>query len=168
LARPLPASKIFVQDISIRLHYNLVIKASHKKVLSAATSTQSNRKVHPARDVDIFNALQWKSGLLRSRPQQTSDLPTVSAETNTLDDAIFVKGTKEKKHILDAYKEHFGQNFYHWIVSKKKSKIELDPTLDYPCMKPALDKWYHVSELLILNVITMMITEHHLSFHDLK
>jgi hypothetical protein len=31
------------------------------------------------------------------------------AETNTLDDAIIVKGTKEKKRILDAYKEHFGQ-----------------------------------------------------------
>ncbi len=29
----------------------------------------------------------------------------------------------------------------------------LDPTLDYPRMIPALDKWYCVSELLILNVI---------------
>jgi hypothetical protein len=47
-----------------------------------------------------------KSNSLRSRPQQTSDLPTVSAETNTLDDAIIVKGTKEKKRILDAYEEH--------------------------------------------------------------
>jgi hypothetical protein len=83
-----------------------------------------------------------------------SDLPIVSAETNTLDDAIIVKETKEKIRILDAYKERFGQDFDNSIVSKKKGKIKLDPTLDYPCMKPALDKWYHVSELSIMNVIT--------------
>jgi hypothetical protein len=35
-------------------------------------------------------------------------------------------------------------------------------------MKPALDKWYRVSELLILNVIMMVIKGHHLSSHDLK
>jgi hypothetical protein len=46
-------------------------------------------------------------------------LPTVSAETNTLDDAIIVKGTKEKKRILDAYEECFGQDFDHSIVRNK-------------------------------------------------
>ncbi len=76
-----------------------------------------------------------------------SNLPAVLAETNTLDDEIIGKGTKEKKRILDAYEEHFGQDFNHSIVSKKKGKIKLDSNLDYPCIKPALDKWYHVSEL---------------------
>ena len=102
------------------------------------------------------------------RPQQTSDQPIVSAETRTLDEAIIARGTKEKKCILDAYEERFGQDFNHSIVSKKKGKIELDPTLNYSRMKPALDKWYRVSELLILNVITTVIKEHHLSSHDLK
>jgi hypothetical protein len=87
----------------------------------------------------------------------------VSAETNTLDEAIIVKGTKEKKRILDAYEERFGQDFDQSIVSKKKGKIELDPNLDFPCMKPALDKWYRVSELLILNVITTVVKEHQLT-----
>jgi hypothetical protein len=63
-------------------------------------STQSNREVHPACDVDIFNALQSKSDLLHSRPQQLSDLPIVLAESNTLDDAIIVQGTKEKKRMF--------------------------------------------------------------------
>ena len=79
-----------MQDFSNRLHNNLVIKASHKKVLSTAMSTQSNRKVHPARDADIFNALQSKSDSLHLRPRQMSDMPTVLAETNTLDDVIIV------------------------------------------------------------------------------
>jgi hypothetical protein len=89
--------------------------------------------------VDTFNALQSKSDLLHSRPQQTSAQPIVFAETSTLDEAIIVKGTKEKKRILDAKKEHFGQDFNHSIVSKKKGKIKLDPNLDFPCVKPALD-----------------------------
>jgi hypothetical protein len=146
-----------MQDISNRLHNNLVIKVSHKKVLSTATSTQSNRKVHSARNTDIFNALQLKSDSLHSRPQRMSDLPIVLTETNTLDEAIIVKGTKTKKLILDVYEECFGQDFNHSIVSKKKGKIKLDPNLDFPCMKSALDKWCRVSELLILNVITMVV-----------
>jgi hypothetical protein len=49
-----------MQDISNRLHNNLVVKETHKKVLSAATSNQCNRKVHPAHNADTFNALQSK------------------------------------------------------------------------------------------------------------
>jgi hypothetical protein len=75
------------------------------KVLSATTSNQSNRKVHSVRDAETFNALQSKSGSLHSSPQQTNDQPIVSAETSTLDEAIIVRGTKEKKQILDIYKE---------------------------------------------------------------
>jgi hypothetical protein len=82
--------------------------------------------------MDILNALQSKSESLYSRPQQTSDLPTVSAETNTLDDAIIVKGTTEKKCILDAYEERFGQHFIHSIVSKKKDVPEADSLLFLP------------------------------------
>jgi hypothetical protein len=71
-----------------------------------------------------------------------------------LDKAIIVRGTKEKKRIVDAYEECFGSEFDHTIVSKNKIKIEQDPDFDHSCMKPALSKWYWVSELLILNVIT--------------
>jgi hypothetical protein len=102
------------------------------KVLYISMPTQSNRKVHPVRDADIFHALQSKSNSLHSRPQRTSDLPTVSADTNTLDDAIIVKGTKEKKRILDAYKECFGQDFDHSIVSKKKDVPRADLLLFLP------------------------------------
>ncbi len=102
------------------------------------------------------------------RPKRTSDLPTVLAETNTLDDAIIVKGIKKKKHVLNAYDERHGQDLDRSIVSKKKSKIKPDPTSDYPPMKLALDKWYCVSELLILDIIMMVIEEHHLSSYDLQ
>jgi hypothetical protein len=52
-----------------------------------------------------------------------NDQPIVSAETSTLDEAIIVRGTKEKKCILDSYEDHFGQDFDHSIAFKKKGKI---------------------------------------------
>ncbi len=75
---------------------------------------------------------------------------------------------KREKCILDTYEEHFGQVFDHSIVSKKKGKIELDPNLDFPCIKPALEKWSQVSELSILNVIMAVVKEHHLSSYNMK
>ena len=77
-----------MQDIRNRLHNNLVISTTQKKVLSVATSNQSNRKVHAARNAETFNSFQSKSDLLQTSPQQTNDQPIVSAETNTLDEAI--------------------------------------------------------------------------------
>jgi hypothetical protein len=87
------------------------------------------------------------------------------AETNTLDDEIIVIGTKETKHILDAYEECFGQEFDHSIVSKKKGKIELDPNLDFPCMKPVLDKCIRAIDTECHH---NGVKEHHLSSHNLK
>jgi hypothetical protein len=70
-----------------------------------------------------------------------NDQSIVSAETSTLDEAIIVRGKIETKRILDTYKEHFGQDFDHSIVSKEKDKIEQDLNLNFSCTKPALDKW---------------------------
>jgi hypothetical protein len=53
-----------------------------------------------------------------------SDLPIVSAETNTLNEAIIVRGTtKEKKCILDAHEEHFGQDFDYSMFPKRKVRL---------------------------------------------
>jgi hypothetical protein len=85
-----------------------------------------------------------------------------------MDEAIIVRGIKEKKHILVAYEEHFGSEFNHSLVSKKKGKIKQDPDFHRSCMKPALDKWCRVSELWILNVIMMVVKENHLLSCNLK
>jgi hypothetical protein len=77
-----------------------------------------------------------------------SDLSTVLAETNTLDDAIIVKGKQEKKHILDAYEERFGQDFDHSIVSKKKDVPRADSLLFLPDSARAnlADMGHHVDQ----------------------
>jgi hypothetical protein len=100
--------------------------------------------------------------------QPTNDQIIFPTEPNALDKAIIVRGTTEKKPILDAFEEHFGSDFVHSIVSKKKGKIEQDPEYNCSRMKPSLSKWYRVSNLSKLNVITTVIKEHHLLPCNLK
>jgi hypothetical protein len=54
----------------------------------------------------------------------TNDQIGSPTEPNTMDKAIIVRGNKEKKSILDIHEEHFGSEFNHSIVSKKKGKIK--------------------------------------------
>jgi hypothetical protein len=45
--------------------------------------------------------------------------PTINKETN--DDLTIVAGTREKRHIFDAYKKHFGLGYPNSIVTTRKS-----------------------------------------------
>jgi hypothetical protein len=150
------------------LHNNLVIKPIYKKILPAAATKSSTRKLLPAPTTANINALQGKSILLPTCKPPTNDQIVSPTEPNTMDTAIILSETKEKKCILDTYEEHFGSEFDHSIVSKKKGKTKQDPDFNCSRMKHTLDKWYRVSELLILNVITTVIKEHHLLPCNLK
>jgi hypothetical protein len=160
LAQPIQTLQNFLIDISNRLHNNLVIKPIHKKILPTAGTKLSNRKAPPAPTAANINALQAKSILAPTCVPTTNDQILSPSEPNALDEAIIIKGTKKKKHILNAYEEHFGSEFDHWIVSKKKGNIKQDPDFICSFMKPSLSKWYQVSKVLILNVIMTVIKEH--------
>jgi hypothetical protein len=87
-----------------------------------------------------------------------------------LGNAVIVRGTNEKRHILEEYKQKFGKNYNDSIVSKKKGKITDDPPMltRTTRMRPSLDKWYRVSELTILNFITTVVKEHCVTPSKLK
>jgi hypothetical protein len=155
-------------DISNRSHNNIVIKPIHKKVPPAAATKLSNRKAPPAPTAVNINALQGKSILGPTCVPPTNDQIKSPIEPDTTNKAIIVRGTKEKKCILDTYEERFGSEFDQSTFSKKKGKIKQDPDFNHSCMKPSLEKWYRVSELSILYVIMMVIKEHHLLTCDLK
>jgi hypothetical protein len=104
----------------------------------------SNRKAPPAPTTANINALQTKSILAPTCILPTNDQIVSPPEQNVLDKAIIVRGTKEKKCILDTYEERFGSEFDHSIVSKKIGKIEQDPDFNHSRMKPSLSKRYWV------------------------
>ncbi len=78
--------------------------------------------------------------------------------------SIIVKGMREKKCILTAYKEKFGSEYPELIVTRKKGKISDDTSLHCARMRPSFDKWYQVGDLHLYNIITTIIKECRVSF----
>ena len=117
-----------------------------KKLLPTAPVRPAFSKKQSASNTSDINVLQANT---MSVPN--CFLPPVSQgsspqEPDVLREAVIVKGTKEKRCILDTYEKHFGLNYDDSTVSKKKGKITKDPTIICTRMKPFLDKWYRVSQ----------------------
>ena len=151
------------------MHNDLVIKIP-KKIHTSATSKSALPKYQPKNkpgDV-IFPRLNSIPAPATSVPPVQLD--PVRTEPEPLDDAVIVRGMNEKRRILDEYEQKFRKNYDDLIVSKKKGKITDDPPMltGTTRMRPSLDKWYWVSELTILNVITTVIKEHCLTPTELK
>jgi hypothetical protein len=142
------------------LHKNLVIKQNHKKILPAAATKPSNRKAPPAPAPTAanINALQAKMHLAPTCIPPTNDQIISFPEPNG----------QVEKCILNANEERFSSEFDHSIVFKQEGKIKQDPDFDHSLMKPSLSKWHWASKLLILDVITNVIKEHHLLPWDLN
>jgi hypothetical protein len=71
---------------------------------------------------------------------------------------------KEKKCILSAYQEKFGEGHLDSIITKKKGKTADKILLTGTCMRPSLDELYQVSNLYLHNVIITVIKEHRATF----
>jgi hypothetical protein len=69
--------------------------------------------------------------------------PAQPTHRTTKDDLIIVAGTRDKQHILNAYKEKFGLRYTDSIVTTKKGK-HINTTSDLPniCLRPSKDKYY--------------------------
>ena len=95
---PIPSSSNFIQDISRRLHNDLVLK-NPKTTHTSASSKQAALPEHQPESMPVgTNApkLSKTSGTDSSvLPVQLSSAQT---EPNLLGDAIIVKGTNEKMH----------------------------------------------------------------------
>ena len=82
------------------------------------------------------------------------------------DNEIIVQGTKQKRWILQEYKDTFGTEYSDSITTKKKGKhSSIDPVRKILRMKPSINKYYRVEELTIYNVITTVIKEFWDSFN---
>jgi hypothetical protein len=84
-------------------------------------------------------------------------------------DVAIVSGTREKRRILEAYKEKFGTGYPDSIITRKKGKL-IDTVLLSPPhsrtrrMRPSTDKIYRVDILELHSVITTIIKEFRVEF----
>ena len=166
---PIPSPSNFVQVISRRLHNDLVIKIP-KEIQTSAPSKSAlpgyQPKTKPG-DVIFPQLNNIPAPVTLVLPAQPNP---VRIELDLLGNAVIIRGTNEKRRILDEYEQKFQKNYDASIVSKKKGKITDDPPMlaRTTCMRPSLDKWYRVLELTILNVIMTVIKEQCLTPSELK
>ena len=151
------------------MHNDLVIKIPKKIQTSAPSKSalpEHQPKTKPG-DVIFPRSKNIPAPATLVPPTQPNPVRT---ELVLLGNAVVVRGTNEKRPILDEYKQKFGKSYDNSIVSKKKGKITDDPPMltRTTCMRPSLDKWYRVSDLTILNVIRTVINEHCLTSSQLK
>jgi hypothetical protein len=109
----------------------------------------------------LVAASNKKAALPPAPPQScTPSLPTPISGLSTS-----VSSSKEKKRILKEYVSKFGSGHQESIITKKIGKLDHNGPLQIVAssrqgMKPSIDKYYQVKELMIYNVITIVIQEY--------
>ncbi len=76
-------------------------------------------------------------------------------------DQITIKGSKEKRRILDAYEDEFRSNNPDSIITRKKGKHKYSlPSDCQNCMRPSLNKYYRAEELTLHDVMKLVLKEY--------
>ncbi len=76
------------------------------------------------------------------------------------DDLTIVSGTREKRRILEVYKEKIGSGYPNSIVMSYKGKlISTILVLQSTRMRPSKDKFYRVNVLELHSVIATILKE---------
>jgi hypothetical protein len=104
VSRPIPSFSNFVQDISRRLHNDLVIKIP-QKIQTSALSKSALPKYHPKTkpgDVIFPQSNNIPAPATLGLPVQPNPVRT---KLDSLGNTVIVRGTTEKRRILDEYEQ---------------------------------------------------------------
>ena len=148
VVRPTSTVSSFDQQISNKLHNNLVLRLSTKK---KSNSSDSRPSPFPECAPKAINFSTYMPLLPASNPPPTK-------ETTSL-----VSGTKEKQRILQQYELKFGAGHQDSIITKKKGEQAADNiSLSIPSarMRPELNKYYRVDNITLHNVIAIVLREY--------
>ncbi len=117
LVRPFQEVETFNQNVSNKIHKNLVTRlhsSKYKSLVLACLTSDSKKLIRPLLTNDvILAAMNAKTDTLSKVA-----IPVIPWEAN--DDLTIVSGTREKRHILKVYVEKFGLEYPDSIVTSKK------------------------------------------------
>jgi hypothetical protein len=151
LEHPFLQPSSFEQEVSNKLHSNLVIQKQPPKLAPKAIHTFPL----PA-SCSIIAAMNAHT-VAQAAPFIPHRLPVLAS----ISDQITIKGSKEKRRILDTFEKEFGSNKPNSIITRKKGKHKYSLPLDpQNCMRPSLNKYYRVEESTLHNVMTLVLKEY--------
>jgi hypothetical protein len=159
LVRPFRAVDTFDQNVSNKIHKNLVTRLHLSKdktgTQARLPTNDSTKLIHPLPTNDIIVAAMNTKTDSSSHDATKPAIPQAAH-----DDAMIVSGTREKRRILDAYENEFGTGYADSIVTRKKGK-QVDTTLlsrsKTQRLRPSKDKFYRVDILELHSVIATIL-----------
>ena len=107
---------------------------------------------------------------MNSKADNVPTVNTLAISQEANNDLIIVTCTREKRRILEAYKEIFGWGYPDSIVTRKKGKLKnVMSALHSKHMRPCKDKYYQVDVLELHSVIATILKAFckDLTAHDL-
>jgi hypothetical protein len=110
----------FDWNVSNKIHKNLVTRlhsSKDKSLVPACLTSDSKKPIRPLLSNDlIVDVMNAKTDTLSEVA-----IPVIPWEAD--DDLTIVSGTREKRHILEVYKDKFGLGYPNSIVTSKKGKL---------------------------------------------
>ncbi len=117
LVRPFQEVETFDWNVSNKIHKNLVTRlhsSKDKSLVPACLMSNNKKPICPLLTNDVIvTAMNAKTDTLSEVA-----VPVIPWEAN--DDLTIVSGTREKRRILEVYKEKFGSGYPNSIVTSKK------------------------------------------------
>ena len=131
LVRPFQGVDTFDRNVSNKIHKHLVTTRLHtskeKPGLQARIPmSESKKQIRPLPTNDIIVAAMNAKTDSSSR---VATIPVIPLEVR--DDVAIVSGTREKRHILEAYETKFGTEYADSMIMRKKGEL-IDTTLLSP------------------------------------
>ncbi len=130
----------FDWNVSNKIHKNLVTRlhsSKDKSLVMARLTSDSKKPIDPLLTNDVIVAV------MNAKTDTLSKVATPVIPWEADDDLIIISGTREKRHILEVYKEKFGSGYPGSIVTSKKGKlISTTLVLQSTRMGPFKDKFY--------------------------
>ena len=157
LVPPFQEVETLDRNVSNKIHKNLVTRlhSSKDKSLVPARLTSDNKKpICPSLTNDvIIAAMNAKTDTLSKVAR-----PVIPWEAD--DDLTIVSGTREKRRILEVYKEKFVSGYPGSIGRSKKGKlVSTMLVLQSTRMRPSKDKFYQVDVLELHSIIATILKE---------
>ncbi len=140
LVHPFQEVETFDRNVSNKIHKNLVTRlhsSTDKSLVRARLTSDSKKPIRPLLTNDVIVAA------INAKTDTLSKVATPVIPWEADDDLIIISGTREKRCILEVYKEKFGSGYPDSIVMSKKGKLfSTTLVLQSARMRPSKDKFY--------------------------
>jgi hypothetical protein len=157
LVRPFQEVETFDRNDSNKIHKNLETKlhsSKDKSLVPSRLTSDSKKPICPLLTNDVILAA------MNAKTDTLSEIATPVIPWKANDNLTIVSGTREKRRILEVYKEKFGLGYPNSIVMSKKGKlVSTTLVLQSTRMRPSKGEFYQVDVLELHSLIATILKE---------